>query len=148
MRALLTTILTLFGLTAMAGDDATVVKIDGKFYSTPIVTTDGNVVIASHNKTIYLFDSKGQLKNSFTAKGWFHATPRQLADGQIAIGCYDRHFYFLDKDGNFVSKIKPGGKIFTEPVEMDSVIAFGTSKGRVAFYNRTTDSLYYVRVRG
>ncbi|MBR6082529.1 MAG: PQQ-binding-like beta-propeller repeat protein [Salinivirgaceae bacterium] len=148
MRTILTTILTLFGLTAMAGDDATVVKIDGKFYSTPIVTAEGNLVIASHNKTVYLFDSKGRLKNSFTAKGWFHATPRQLTDGQIAIGCYDRYFYFLDKDGNFVSRIKPGGKIFTEPVELGSVIAFGTSRGRVAFYNRLTDSLYYARVRG
>ena len=148
MRTLLTTILIIIGLAATAGDKGTVVKIDGKFYSTPIVTTDGNVVVASHNKTVYLFDSKGQLKNSFTAEGWFHATPRQLADGQIAIGCYDRYFYFLDKDGNFVSKVKPGGKIFTEPVELGDVIAFGTSKGRVAFYNRKTDSLYYARVRG
>ena len=128
-RRLAATLLTCLALTAVAGDKGTaVVKIDGKFYSTPIVTTDGNVVIASHNKTIYLFNSNGQLQNSFTTGGWIHATPRQLSNGQIAFGCYDKYFYFLDKDGNFLSRIKPGGRIFTEPAEMGDVIAFGTGK--------------------
>ena len=98
MRTLLTYIFACLALTAAAGNGFTIVKIDGKFYSTPIVTTDGNLVIASHNKRLYLFDSKGKLKNTFKADGWFHATPRQLSDGQIAIGSYDRNFYFLDKE--------------------------------------------------
>ena len=110
-RRLAATLLTCLALTAAAGDKGSaVVKIDGKFYSTPIVTTDGNVVIASHNKTIYLFNSSGELQNSFTAGGWIHATPRQLSNGQIAFGCYDKYFYFLDKDGNFVALVDYAGQ--------------------------------------
>ena len=149
IRNLAIALLVGLSLTSAAGEkNAVVVKIDGKFYSTPIVTTDGNVVIASHNKTIYFFNSRGQLQNSYTTGGWIHATPRQLSDGRIAFGCYDKYFYFLDKDGNFLSRIKPGGRIFTEPAEMGDVIAFGTSKGKVAFYNLRTGTTRYAKLGG
>lgn len=148
MRASISILLVLLSLLATAQDGIIKVHIDGNFYSTPIVTTDGNVVIASHNKTMYLFNSRGEQQNLYTTKGWIHATPAQLSDSQIAIGSYDKRFYFFDKDGNFQKSISPkAGKIFTEPVEVGTgKIAFGTGRGKVVFYDLKADSLYFAKV--
>lgn len=125
-----------------------IVDVGGTFYSTPIKTCDNNVVIASHNKKMFLFNCEGEKINSFRTPGWIHATPTQLSDKSISIGCYDGHFYFFDKDGHFVKKIKPQGFIFTEPVEIGNYIAFGNNRGKVVFYDRHADKLSYTKLKG
>ena len=124
-----------------------VVDIKGTFYSTPIKTSENNIVIASHNKYLYLFDRIGNLVNSYKTNGWVHATPAELTDNTIGIGSYDGYFYFFDSEGNYEHKIKPGGFIFTEPVEIGDNIAFGNNKGRVVFYDRENDKLSYLKIK-
>lgn len=123
------------------------VHVKGIFYSTPTVTHDNKLVIASHNRNIYFFDSNGNEMNSHRTRGWFHATPTLLSDSTVSIGCYDGFFYFFDPDGNYIKKIKPGGFIFTEPVEIGESIAFGNNKGQVVFYNRKSSQLSHVKVK-
>lgn len=125
----------------------TTVDVRGTFYSTPIGTSENDIVIASHNKHLYFFDTQGEMINSFRADGWIHATPTELSDSVIGIGCYDGYFYFFDNKGNYQDKIKPGGFIFTEPVEMGDHIAFGNNKGKVVFYNRKEGELSHVRAQ-
>ena len=124
-----------------------VVDIKGTFYSTPIKTSDNNIVIASHNKHLYFFDRAGNPVNSYKTGGWVHATPTELADSIIGVGSYDGYFYFFDTKGNYQSKIKPGGFIFTEPVEIGDYIAFGNNKGKVVFYDLQNDELSHLKIK-
>ena len=123
------------------------VEINGIFFSKPIITHSNLLVIASHNKQVYFFDSKGNLKNTFKTNSWFHATPTQLSDGRVALGCYNRKFYFFDADGNYLSHFKPQGFIFTNPVEFYGKIAFGMDFGRIGYYDLTTEEISKTRVR-
>lgn len=123
-------------------------KLKSIFYSTPIKSFDNHVVVASHNRIFHVFDSKGTEINQFTTKGWIHATPTQLSDSTIGIGCYDGSFYFFDKEGNYIKKFKSKGFIFTEPVEIGKEIAFGVNCHRVAFYDRKSEELSYLKVKG
>ena len=123
------------------------IEIAGTFFSKPIITHNNLLVIASHNKHVYFFDSKGNLKNKFKANSWFHATPAQLSDGRVALGSYDRKFYFFDADGNYLSHFKPRGFIFTNPVEFYGKIAFGMDFGRIGYYDLETEEISKTRVR-
>lgn len=156
MRKQLTILLSFFTFCLQAEDklenttyvpQPVVVDINGTFYSTPIKTSDDNIVIASHNKHLYFFDRSGNLVNSYKTNGWVHATPTELADSIVGIGSYDGYFYFFDNKGNYQSKIKPGGFIFTEPVEIGNHIAFGNNKGKVVFYDRQHDELSHLKIK-
>jgi outer membrane protein assembly factor BamB len=123
------------------------IHLRGPFFSSLAKTIGNNVVVSSHNKHVYFFDQTGKLINTFKGGGWFHATPKFLSNNTIGLGCYDGFFYFFDQMGNMLSKIKPGGSIFTEPVEDGNTLIFGSTKGRLIFYDEINGLITYEKLK-
>lgn len=127
--------------------EITSIQLRGAVYSTPVKTTDNMVVLGTHKKSIY-FLTHDSIKNVFRTKLWVHATPEIVYDSLIAIGSYDGNMYFFNKKGNLIKKIHPGGRIFTNSVQLDSLwIAFATGIKGLWFYNIVNDSLFSSKVK-
>ena len=105
-------------------------KADKAIFSSPISTYNDDVIVGSHDKNIYFFDKKGNLKKTYETNGWVHASPSILTDSSIAIGSYDGYIYFFDSEGRFQNKIKPGsGSVFTSIIELPNrLLVFGSNK--------------------
>lgn len=67
----------------------------GAFYSTPLITKAGTVVITNHRRKVYFFDTLGYKIQQYTTQGWVHATPSLVNDSLVVFGAYDKHLYFL-----------------------------------------------------
>ncbi len=125
--------------------EITEISIKGAAYSTPIKTKDNTVVLGTHKKSIY-FLTADSIKRTFRTKLWVHATPEIVYDSLVAIGSYDGNMYFFTEDGQTLKTIRPGGRIYTNPVQLDSLMIFATAFKGLWFYNIQTDSLYLSKI--
>ena len=118
-------------------------KTGKAIFSSPVSTYNNNVVVGSHDKSIYFFNSSGILINKYKTDGWVHASPSVLSDSSVAIGSYDGFIYFFDQNGKLRNKVKPGGgALFTSIIELTNrLLVFGTNKKGVIFYNREDSTI-------
>lgn len=140
------------------------IQLRGAAYSTPIKTPDNTIVLGTHKKSIYFLTtndtiqtehrknlpmhSKSTIVNSYRAKLWIHATPEIVFDSLVAIGSYDGNMYFFRFNGELYKKIKMGGRIYTNPVQLgDDCIAFGLGFKGLKLYNILNDSLLIVNLK-
>lgn len=122
--------------------EITEIKIKGAAYSTPIKTENNTVVLGTHKKSIY-FLTPDSIKNVFRTKLWVHATPEIVYDSLIAIGSYDGNMYFFTEDGKIHKTIRPGGRVFTNPVQLDdNWVSFATASKGLWYYNIHSDSIF------
>jgi len=126
--------------------EITEIAIKGAAYSTPIKTKDNTVVLGTHKKSLY-FLTADSIKKIFRTKLWIHATPEIVYDTLISIGSYDGNMYFFTEDGELQKTIRPGGRIFTNPVQLDSLwMSFATAFKGLWFYNLHADSLFLAKI--
>lgn len=118
-------------------------KTGKAIFSSPVSTYNNNVVVGSHDKNIYFFNSSGILIKQHKTGGWVHASPSVLSDSSVAIGSYDGFIYFFDQNGELKQKIEPRcGSMFTSIIELTSrLLVFGTNKKGVIFYNREDSTI-------
>lgn len=130
------------------------IMIKGAAYSTPIKTDDNRVVIATHKRSIYFLQcdestqSKPIVASQYHTKFWVHATPSIVYDSLVAIGSYDGNFYFFNQQGVLQKKIRPKGRIYTNPEQLNhDWIVFGVGYKGLRYYNLATDSIFTAKTR-
>ncbi len=142
---------------------ATTIQLKGAAYSTPITTDGHTVVIGTHKRSIYFLSheedsnqtddqyqyiGKDSIQTIFRTKFWVHATPSMVYDSLVAIGSYDGNLYFFDKHGELQNKIRPKGRIFTNPEQLNTNwIVFGIGYKGLRYYNKQTDSSFTAKTK-
>lgn len=127
--------------------EITTIQIRGAAFSTPIKTKDNVVVLGTHKRSIY-FLTPDSIKNAFRTKLWVHATPAIVYDSLIAIGSYDGNLYFFNQEGVLQDKLRKCGRIYTNPVQVNSDwISFATGFRGLWLYNKNTDSLHLSKLK-
>jgi outer membrane protein assembly factor BamB len=141
----------------------TSIQLKGAVYSTPVKITDNTLVVGTHRKSIYFLTTNDTVQtehrknlpvhtdetilNVYRAKAWIHATPEIVFDSLVSIGSYDGNMYFFKPDGELYMKKRLGGRIYTNPVQLNpDWIAFGLGKG-LKYYNMQIDSVLFVRIK-
>ncbi|MBI3743646.1 MAG: PQQ-binding-like beta-propeller repeat protein [Chloroflexi bacterium] len=104
---------------------------DTRFWSTPVVATDGTLLVAGMDKTLYALDAnnKGVLKWKFSAGGAMAATPL-VANGRVYIGDFTRKFYALDlANGTKQQEFKADDWIWNDAIVANGTIYVGSLGG-------------------
>ena len=85
------------------------------FYATPILTTDGQLLVSSFDKSLFSLNPQGGQANwSFLTGDRLIASP--LVDGDtIYLPSADYHLYALDMKGNLKWKFKTGNALWAQP---------------------------------
>lgn len=139
------------------------IQLKGAVYSTPVKIADNTLVVGTHKKSIYFLTTNDTIQtehrknlpvhtdetilNVYRAKAWIHATPEVVFDSLVSIGSYDGNMYFFKPDGELYMKKRQGGRIYTNPVQLNpDWIAFGLGKG-LKYYNMQIDSVLFVRIK-
>lgn len=135
------------------------VQLKGAAYSTP-VTKNNAVVIGTHRRSVYFLSKDGvvvnedgtvqgsAIKNVYRTKFWVHATPAIVYDSLISIGSYDGNMYFFNTDGDLKKTIRPGGRIFTNCEQLDSLwMVFATGVKGLWFYNMPADTMFLSHIK-
>ena len=139
------------------------IQLKGAVYSTPVKIADNTLVVGTHKKSIYFLTTNDTIQtehrkslpvhtdetilNVYRAKAWIHATPEIVFDSLVSIGSYDGNMYFFKPDGELYMKKRQGGRIYTNPVQLNQDwIAFGLGKG-LKYYNMQVDSVLFVRIK-
>ncbi|MBQ3675992.1 MAG: PQQ-binding-like beta-propeller repeat protein [Bacteroidales bacterium] len=132
----------------------TTVQLKGAAYSTPIRMKNNTVVLGTHRRSIYFLTSNDSLssgnmiKKVYRTKFWVHATPAIVYDSLVSIGSYDGNMYFFNEDGELQKTIRPGGRIYTNSVQLDSLwMVFATGVKGLWFYNMNADTLFLSRIK-
>ena len=124
----------------------TTIQLKGAVFSSPIQVGYNSVVLGTHRRSIY-FLTPDSIMNMFRTKFWVHATPAIVYDSLVSIGSYDGNMYFFNQRGDLKKKVRPGGRIFTNPVQLDSLwMVFATGLKGLCYYNLATDSLFSSKI--
>lgn len=124
----------------------TTIQLKGAVFSSPIQVGYNSVVLGTHRHSIY-FLTPDSIMKMFRTKFWVHATPAIVCDSLVSIGSYDGNMYFFNQRGDLKKKVSPGGRIFTNPVQLDSHwMAFATGLKGLCYYNFATDSLFFSKI--
>lgn len=124
----------------------TTIQLKGAVFSSPIQVGYNSVALGTHRRSIY-FLTPDSIMNMFRTKFWVHATPAIVYDSLVSIGSYDGNMYFFNEKGELQKKVRPGGRIFTNPVQIDSLwIAFATGLKGLCYYNFVIDSLFFSKI--
>lgn len=124
----------------------TTIQLRGAAFSSPIQIGYNSVVLGTHRSSIY-FLTPDSIMNMFRTKFWVHATPAIVYDSLVTIGSYDGNMYFFNEKGELQKKLNPGGRIFTNPVQLDSLwMVFATGLKGLCYYNIFTDSLFTSKI--
>ncbi len=112
------------------------IDMGGRYFSSPIETPSGNVVIGNHRRLLTFFNSSGEKVKELVMGGWIHATPDLFEDSLVTVGCYDKCMYVCSQEGEVLDKIKQEGRVFTNTVDMhDGRMLFGMNTKGVVMYN-------------
>ena len=66
-----------------------------------------------------------------------------MSNGNVIIGSYDKNMYVFDGKGELLEKFRPGGRIFSKVLELESDrVVFGSNKRGLIFYNLKDKPLY------
>ncbi|MCQ2960316.1 MAG: PQQ-binding-like beta-propeller repeat protein [Bacteroidales bacterium] len=125
----------------------TSIQLKGAAYSTPVKTANNTVVLGTHKRSVY-FLTEDSIKQQYKTNFWVHATPAIVYDSLISIGSYDGNMYFFNEDGELQKTLRPGGRIFTNSVQLDSLwMVFATGFKGLWYYNMNADSLFFLQIK-
>ena len=123
----------LYAVSADKGLDAWgPVSLSGtRFWSTPVVTADGTLLVAGMDKNLYALDAnnKGALKWKFSAGGAMASTP--LVDsGHVYIGDFTRKFYEIDlASGSLIHEFSADDWIWNDAITANGMVYVGSLGG-------------------
>ena len=80
-------------------------------YSSPLVSSDGALTVASGSEVIRL-DAAGNLLWKYTTIGTVFAPLAETAEGTIYVSDFNRNFYAIAWDGSLCWQITPGSSIY------------------------------------
>ncbi|MBR5434474.1 MAG: hypothetical protein IK117_08550 [Bacteroidales bacterium] len=155
------------GLVSLSSNDdyeIRTIQLKGAVYSTPIKMKNNTVVVGTHRRSIYFLTTNDTIQTEhrkklpvhtdetilsvYRTKFWVHATPAIVYDSLVSIGSYDGNMYFFNEKGELQKTIRPGGRIFTNCAQLDSLwMVFATGVKGLWFYNMNADTLFLSRIK-
>jgi outer membrane protein assembly factor BamB len=132
----------LFSVTP-AGKIKWTLETDGDADTSPLVASDGAVVVAA-GRMVYGVNPFGQVRWRFAAKRKVFASPAMAPDGRIVFGSQDHHVYALAADGRLAWSTDVGADADGSPAiaddggvfvgtDGDEVIRLGIDDGRIVW---------------
>lgn len=102
-------------------------QIGNYIASSPALTADGTIYIASKDTNLYAISSDGKIKWKFKTGGEVFSSPTVGPDGTVYIGSSDTYLYAIKPDGSLKWKFKTTDRIVSSPsIGKDGTICVGS----------------------
>ena len=111
-------------------------KTGGWAASSPLITSEGNIVFGCNDGFIYCVKNDGSLLWKFKTGDKVFSSPAEDRKGNIYAGSEDFYFYSLDKSGKLRWKHKAENKFFSSPAISDKGLIYtGNDDGHLYVFN-------------
>ncbi len=107
-------------------------------YSSPAVSSDGDIYVGCWDHKLYSLDQNGSLRWTYATEGDIDSSPALAGDGTIYFGSGDSKLYAVRPDGSKKWTFSTGSSIFSSPVvDENGTVYIGSTDGKL--YSLTQD---------